>query len=123
MVEQGFPASKRLSSSKEFDAVFKRNDYRISKPEFLLLARKNNVKRNRLGMVVRKKVTPCAAVRNRFKRLIREVFRKSSIASLDFVVLTRPKANAQPNNVIIEILSDSFTSVTDMSLQQDTRTS
>ncbi|MCZ6503279.1 MAG: ribonuclease P protein component [Gammaproteobacteria bacterium] len=118
MADQCFPASKRIHNSKEFDAVFKCNQYRTSKPEFLLLARRNKVKQNRLGMVVRKGIIPNAVERNRFKRLIREVFRKTSDASLDFVVLMRPKANEQHNQVLSEILSNSFASIAKQSLQQ-----
>ena len=118
MADQGFPASKRLHSSKEFDAVFKRNQYRISTPEFLLLARGNDVNQNRLGMVVPKRITPQAVGRNRFKRLIREVFRKTNVASLDFVVLTRPKANVHSNQALNKILSKSFSSVADMAYPQ-----
>ena len=118
MADKCFPASKRLHNSKEFDAVFKRNQYRISKPEFLLLARRNEVNQNRLGMVVPKRITPTAVERNRFKRLIREAFRKTSGASLDFVVLTRPKVNVQPNRVLSEILSVSYESIAKQSRKQ-----
>ena len=115
MADQGFPASRRLHSSEEFDAVYKDNEYRISKPEFLILACRNNVNHNRLGMVVQKRITGGAFDRNRFKRLIREVFRKTPLASLDFLVLTRPKANLQPNHLLSEILSNSITSIVDQS--------
>ena len=118
MADQCFPVSKRLHDSKEFDAVFKRNQYRVSKPEFLLLARRNKVNQNRLGMVVPKRITPTAVERNRFKRVIREVFRKTSLARLDFVVLTRPKANEQPNQVLSKILSDSFQFIAKQSRKQ-----
>lgn len=123
MADQGFPAAKRLQNSEEFDAVFKCNQYRISEPEFLLLARRNNVKHNRLGMVVRKRVTPGAVKRNRFKRLIREVFRKTPLASLDFVVLTRPGANVLSKHLLSEVLSNSFSSIINRSRKENITTS
>ena len=123
MADQGFPAAKRLQKSEEFDAVFKCNQYRISKPEFLLLARRNKVKHNRLGMVVRKRVTPGAVKRNRFKRLIREVFRKTPLASLDFVVLTRPGANVLSKHLLSEVLSNSFSSIINRSRKENITTS
>ena len=92
----------------EFDVVFKNNQYRISTPEFLFLAKGNQVKSKRLGMVVSKKITAHAVNRNCLKRLIREVFRRLDLPYLDIVVLTRIRANNRSNTALISILEQSF---------------
>ena len=118
MADQGFPTSKKLNNSKEFDAVFQSNLFRVSTAEILLLVRRNNVKHNRLGMVVAKRNTAKATSRNRLKRLIRETFRKVSPASLDIVVLTRSGINKKSNQVLNRKLLDAFASIVEKSDQQ-----
>lgn len=123
MADQGFPASRRLLDSKDFDAVFKKNKYLVSTPEFLLLAKRNQLKQKRLGMVVSKRITSHAVDRNSLKRLIRDVFRRTEIFSLDIVVLTRSKVNLLPNSELINILSKSFVSLANQSSGQGKITS
>jgi ribonuclease P protein component len=108
---QAFPDSKRLRTSTEFDLVFKNNQYRVSTPEFLFLAKENQVKMKRLGMVVAKRNTTRAVDRNCLKRLIREVFRCVELPSLDIVVLTRSRANGRSNSALTDILEQSFGSL------------
>ena len=115
MADQGFPATKRILDTKDFDAVFKNNQYRVSTPEFLLLARGNQLEDKRLGMVVSKRITSLSVDRNRLKRLIREAFRRTEIISLDVVVLTRARVNLLKNSELIEILSRSFLSLSNQS--------
>ena len=116
MADQGFPATKRILDSKDFDAVFKHNQYRVSTPEFLMLARRNPLEDKRLGMVVSKRVTSLAVNRNHLKRLIREVFRRTEIISLDIVVLTRARVNLLQNSELIEVLTRSFSSLSKQSV-------
>ena len=99
-------------TSAEFDKVFKTNQVKLSTPEFLLLAVKNNVNQSRLGMVVSKKNTPHAVDRNQLKRLIRETFRKVDLPSIDVMVLTRTQANKQSKKILSSILENSFQKVT-----------
>ena len=115
MADQGFPTSKRILNSKDFDAVFKNNQYRVSTPEFLLLARGNQLEGKRLGMVVSKRITSLAVDRNRLKRSIREVFRKTEIISLDIVILTRARVNLLKSTELIETLTRSFLSLSNQS--------
>lgn len=93
MSNQRFPAKRRLLNSIEFDAVFRKADVRVSESAFLLLAKQNTQGFNRLGMVIGKKHIARAVDRNRIKRQIREVFRKTSsneANALDIVVVARP---------------------------------
>jgi ribonuclease P protein component len=115
MADQGFPASSRILDSRDFDAVFKNNQYRVSTHEFLLLARRNQLEHKRLGMVVSKRITSLAVNRNNLKRLIREVFRRTEIISLDIVVLTRTGVNLLQNSELIEILTRSISSLSSQS--------
>jgi ribonuclease P protein component len=115
MADQRFPASRRILNSKDFDAVFKNNRYRVSTPEFLMLARRNQLEDKRLGMVVSKRITSLAVNRNHLKRLIREVFRRTEITSLDIVVLTRTRVNLLQNSELIEVLTRSFTTLSNQS--------
>jgi ribonuclease P protein component len=116
MADQGFPASRRILNARDFDAVFKNNRYRVSTPEFLMLARRNQLEDKRLGMVVSKRITSLAVNRNHLKRLIREVFRRTEIISLDIVVLTRTGVNLLQNSELIEVLTRSFTTLSNQSV-------
>jgi ribonuclease P protein component len=121
MADQGFPASRRILNAKDFDAVFKNNRYRLSTPEFLMLARKNHLEDKRLGMVVSKRITSLAVNRNHLKRLIREVFRRTEIISLDIVVLTRARVNLLQNGELTEVLTRSFSSLSNQSAANGNR--
>lgn len=97
MSDQSFPSKFRIKSRLDFDRVFREgvvvadnvlvlhaSPSRLDRPEF-----------PRLGLSVSKRVGN-APTRNRWKRLIREAFRKQRIGlpSLDIVV--RPKKGAEP---------------------------
>ncbi len=91
----GFPKSARLRKSAEFKAVF---DARRSAADKLLivLVRENALAFSRLGLSVSRKVGN-AVVRNRWKRLIREAFRKNRAGfplNIDMVVI--PQKGAAP---------------------------
>ncbi len=49
--------------------------------------------RARLGLVIGRRVARHAVVRNRLRRMVREVFRHASLPALDVVVLARPDLN------------------------------
>jgi ribonuclease P protein component len=89
----GLPKSHRLLRPVEFTATLKsslrwRNDY------FGLYVVPNPYPHGRLGIVVSRKTSPRAVVRNRVKRQIRESFRRQqgNLAGLDIVVVAGIKA-------------------------------
>jgi ribonuclease P protein component len=88
MTGQGFPPHYRLHESREFDAVFKANTYRVSGPQILLLGIENHLEYSRLGMVVGKKSAAKSVQRSRIKRAIRESFRKLAIKMLTVTLTT-----------------------------------
>jgi ribonuclease P protein component len=95
MTGQRFPSHRRILTSKEFDAVFKGSNYRVSCAEFLILAIENRYPKSRIGMVIGKKNTSRAVDRNHIKRRIRETFRTVFTAncSVDVVIVSRSGVN------------------------------
>ena len=90
MPENSFPSSHRLLKPDDFNVVFDQRDYSVSNKSILVLASKNALGFNRLGMIVGKKSLPHAVDRNRMKRHIRECFRHMNQIGLDVIALVRP---------------------------------
>lgn len=65
---------------------------------FGVYAKPNSLPHGRLGLVVSRKVSPRAVVRNRIKRQIRETFRRQQekLGGLDTVVVANTKAGRSP---------------------------
>ena len=95
MSVESFPLSHRLLNSEEFDAVFDQKDYSVSNKSLLVLASKNSLGFNRLGLIVGKKSLPRAVDRNKVKRQLREAFRRLEPMGMDIVVLVRPGIRAK----------------------------
>ena len=109
---QSFHLIRRLAHSYEFDAVFDKNEIRLSSASLLVLAMPNSLGFNRLGMVVSKKSTPKSVQRSKLKRRIRESFRKAILSTTpgwDIVLMTRPEINSQQD--LTGYLQTSFTSL------------
>lgn len=94
-MDYSFPKSRRLTRPAEFDAVFRR---RCSAADSLLVVYgiANGLQHPRLGLVVSRKVSSRAVVRNRWKRILREAFRlmQHELPALDLVCL--PRAGTEP---------------------------
>lgn len=76
---------RRILKTDEFSSVFRlRPVFRTA--HFVLYARPNESGHSRLGVVVAKRLAPRAVTRNMIKRLAREMFRKSSLVSNDFII-------------------------------------
>ena len=71
-----FPHRVRIVRSVDYRTLYQKGR-RIKSERFVLFGLKNNVGHHRLGLTVSRKVGG-AVVRNRIKRLFREIFRKSS---------------------------------------------
>ena len=91
--DESFPKKFRLRGQLEFDAVFQNNCY--SADDVLVVqAKKNGLEYSRLGLSIGRKVGN-AVQRNRWKRVIRECFRKQRRqlpSGLDIIV--RPRKGA-----------------------------
>ena len=93
MADQRFPKSVRIRRQAEFDMVYQRNVF-AADDVLVVRARRNDLGLTRLGISVGRKVGN-AVVRNRWKRIIREAFRKQRLdlpVGLDLVA--RPKKGA-----------------------------
>lgn len=90
---ESFPKKFRLRTQSEFDAVYHNNVFAADKV-LVIQANKNGCSHSRLGLSIGRKVGN-AVQRNRWKRVIRESFRKRRNqipVGLDIVV--RPRKGA-----------------------------
>ena len=90
---EAFSKDRRLQSSSDFDCVFAQTEVRVSRKGIVMLARRNQLSRSRLGMVISKRSLKLASDRNQLKRVIREWFRRElrlRESSLDVIVMSRP---------------------------------
>jgi ribonuclease P protein component len=93
MTDQRFPKSVRIRRQAEFDMVYRGNVF-AADDVLVIRALRNDLGLTRIGLSVSRKVGN-AAVRNRWKRLIREAFRRQRLdlpVGMDLVV--RPKKGA-----------------------------
>jgi ribonuclease P protein component len=94
--DERFPKNLRLVSKKDFDRVFKIGTV-ASDSMLVIHACRNDLEWTRIGLSISKRVGN-SPIRNRWKRLIREAFRKQKFdlpQCLDVVV--RPKRGACPD--------------------------
>ncbi len=86
----GFPRSKRLLQPGDYSSVFS-NNVRVSNHYWTILAAKGQGEQARLGLAIAKKRAKRAVDRNRFKRIIRESFRRqgNKLGHIDIVVMNR----------------------------------
>ena len=70
-----FPHRVRIVKSSDYRMLYKEGR-KIQSERFVLFGRENKIGHHRLGITVSKKVGG-AVVRNRIKRLFREIFRRS----------------------------------------------
>ena len=87
-----FPREARILLRREFQRV-QREGVRIRTAAFTVVARASLAGRPRLGLAVGRKIGG-AAVRNRIKRVLRELFRRtaSSLPPVDLVMMAQPDA-------------------------------
>ncbi|HNT88956.1 MAG TPA: ribonuclease P protein component [Candidatus Hydrogenedentes bacterium] len=88
-----FPHQARLTTKRDFDAVF-RDGRKVADRAFVCYVARREGRQCRLGVAVSRRVGR-AVVRNRIKRCIREYFRTHApefVAAHDVVVVVRPEA-------------------------------
>jgi len=110
-----FSKKDRLLDAGAYKRVFDGVETRASHKHLLLLAAKNNLPHDRLGLVISKKNVKLAVQRNRIKRVIREFFRSHPAqgSGLDVVVLARKGMDQLDNAALSSILRLQWQQLTD----------
>ena len=70
-----FPRSRRIVRSADYRTLYETGK-RVHSERFVLFYRENEIGHARIGITVSRKIG-CASIRNRIKRLFREIFRRS----------------------------------------------
>lgn len=83
----GFPRSARLIRPADFQRVFGQG--RRNRSRYFTLVVAPGSERPRLGLAVGRRASPRAVVRNRIKRIARDVFRHATLPQVDIVVVAR----------------------------------
>ena len=98
-----FTAANRLLRDTGFNRVLHADN--ISSRFLRIYFARNNMNNARLGIIVPKKILPRSVDRSRVKRLIREIFRKHSIKTInmDLVVMIRSASALQIINEVISL--------------------
>lgn len=102
-----FSKSQRLLKPSEFKHVFEKRQS-AHNAHFGIYAVKNTVGHARVGLVVSKKVSKKAVIRNRIKRQVRESFRlqQNAFGAIDFVVVAKaPLAAIAFESLAVETLA------------------
>ena len=83
-----FPKELKIRKTSQYENVFGKSK-KLRGEHFDILYVPNSLGYSRIGLIAGKKKVPSAVGRNRFKRVIREVFRnnKSLFGSLDIVFM------------------------------------
>ena len=110
-----FQKGRRLLKANEYETVFKKNQFRASNQQLLVLAYRSETTKlgrdGRLGLVIGKKSVALAAERNRIKRQSRELFRclaKNELKSLDVLLVARKGLAENNNEQFRKVLSQLF---------------
>ena len=74
--QEGFPWRYRIVRASDYQSIYGTGQ-KVHAERFVLYGRENSLDHSRLGMTVSRRVGK-AVVRNRVKRLLREIFRKSA---------------------------------------------
>lgn len=106
MTNEKFTREYRLLTPESFDNVFNK-PIKVSSPFLTILAKKNSLGYPRVGFIVSKKNLKRAVWRNRFKRIVRENFRKNKhiLDDLDLVIIAKFKVSELSNEELTILVS------------------
>jgi ribonuclease P protein component len=109
-----FRKHQRLLNQAQFAVVFDNAPIRASHPNFLILARPNDLGVARIGLVVPKKHVRKANQRNQIKRIARETFRKEQhkLPAIDAIVLARRGAEIVPRQQLTSLFTGLWKRIT-----------
>lgn len=98
-----------LKKNYDFQRVYRKGKSYVT-PCFVLYIRKNNKHANRLGFTVSKKIGN-AVKRNRARRRLKEVFKKTfnpELRGYDIIVVARSRARTEKFSVMTQMMADLF---------------
>ena len=89
-----FPRNQRLLTKAEFKSVFDQSR-KVSQKHLLVLFKASPQAKNRLGVIVGKRVAKKAVTRNTIKRIMRESFRlnQAMFSGLDLIIIARAQCD------------------------------
>ena len=113
-----FRKAHRLLNARDFRRVFDQTDVRASHRHLLLLAGRNALEHDRLGLIVAKKHVRRSVQRNRIKRVVREFFRQREPgepgrAPVDVIFLARDGIDQLDNAALSTILRQQWQKLLD----------
>ena len=100
----------RLRKNKDFNKIFKKGK-KLNEEILLLIILKNNLKEVRVGVIINKKVSKKAVVRNKIKRRIYNSIKKklSKIEKgFDFLIIAKPEIKEKSFFEIDKIINKSL---------------
>ncbi len=102
----GFPRTRRLLQSTEFEYVFA-DPCKAGEACLTVLSRPNDLAYPRLGLIVSKRSAKKAVVRNRIKRHAREAFRhlQNRLGGVDLIVISRARLADRSRSALAGLLS------------------
>ena len=102
------PKQNRLTRDKEFDYIFKNG--KSSYTDIIgLKTTQNDLNLNRFGIIVSKKVSKKAVVRNKIKRQIRSIIRKIKIKQgYNCLIIALPKIESADFKTIEKSMINNF---------------
>lgn len=85
-----FPKSVRLRHRNDFLRL-KKGSRKLFNDQFIINYKENAQKQSRLGVIVSKKVSKKAVIRNSYKRIARETFRRHQheLKPVDYLIVVR----------------------------------
>ncbi|WP_036221349.1 ribonuclease P protein component [Mesoaciditoga lauensis] len=106
-MNEGLGPEKRLKKRKDFEKIFLEGE--VAKSEwFVARYLKNDLKFPRIGIVVSRKFGK-AHVRNKFKRYVRETFRKMHFErNIDVVIFPTKELKKEFENITYEDFSEAL---------------
>lgn len=101
-----FPKRHHLRTKKEFSSVINEARSKRKTQSFIFFEKPNQLSYSRIGIIVSKKVSKKAVIRNLIKRKIRESYRvnKKNLIPTDIVIIVRSSFDIDQFDMEIEKL-------------------
>lgn len=102
MADESFPKQEHILKRREYKQIEKAKTARVVTDHLIILIAPHAQTHARIGITVSKKIGN-AVKRNRFKRLLREIYRKNKdlfSPGHDYVLIARPRASFPTQEIL-----------------------